>query len=61
MKVTGNSLGGFTELYAADSTSSLVISDYEKPSISGCVVLNVASRFQDPDYPSEDEEDEGND
>ena len=60
--VAGNSIGGFTALYAAaDATSSLLRSDSANPLISGCVLLNAAGRFRDPDSPSEDEEEEKED
>lgn len=42
--VAGNSLGGFTALYAASSSIAI-----EKNLINGCVLLNAAGRFKDPD------------
>lgn len=44
--ISGNSLGGFTALYAAST---------EKELINGCVLLNAAGRFRDPDAPPEPE------
>lgn len=41
--ISGNSLGGFTALYAAAK---------EKELINGCVLLNAAGRFKDPEEPS---------
>eukprot|EP00562_Extubocellulus_spinifer_P027902 CAMPEP_0178656962 /NCGR_PEP_ID=MMETSP0698-20121128/25109_1 /TAXON_ID=265572 /ORGANISM="Extubocellulus spinifer, Strain CCMP396" /LENGTH=371 /DNA_ID=CAMNT_0020299063 /DNA_START=20 /DNA_END=1133 /DNA_ORIENTATION=+ len=49
--VAGNSLGGFTSLYAAAHAS-----DREEDLIKGCVLLNAAGRFRDPDAPPDAEE-----
>ena len=49
--VAGNSLGGFTSLYAAAHAS-----DRDEDLIKGCVLLNAAGRFRDPDAPPEVEE-----
>eukprot|EP00586_Coscinodiscus_wailesii_P012458 CAMPEP_0172508094 /NCGR_PEP_ID=MMETSP1066-20121228/209172_1 /TAXON_ID=671091 /ORGANISM="Coscinodiscus wailesii, Strain CCMP2513" /LENGTH=292 /DNA_ID=CAMNT_0013285921 /DNA_START=231 /DNA_END=1110 /DNA_ORIENTATION=+ len=51
--VAGNSLGGFTALYAA---SSAEVKSY----IQGCILLNAAGRFRDPDAPNEVSTDEPN-
>jgi len=48
--VVGNSLGGFTALYAASSSAQS-----EKSLINGCVLLNAAGRFKNPDAPPEKE------
>lgn len=45
--ISGNSLGGFTALYAAAT---------EKEFINGCILLNAAGRFKDPDAPIEPQE-----
>ena len=42
--VAGNSLGGFTALYAASSPVAKA-----KELIKGCILLNAAGRFKDPD------------
>jgi pimeloyl-ACP methyl ester carboxylesterase len=39
--VAGNSLGGFTALYAASSSAAV-----EKNLIKGCILLNAAGRFR---------------
>lgn len=39
--VAGNSLGGFTALYAASNSD-----EYNKKLISGCILLNAAGRFK---------------
>jgi len=44
--VAGNSLGGFTALYASSSDS------LKKESlVNGCILLNAAGRFRDPNAP----------
>mmetsp|Transcript_54534 Transcript_54534/g.162932 ORF Transcript_54534/g.162932 Transcript_54534/m.162932 type:complete len:392 (-) Transcript_54534:81-1256(-) len=67
--VAGNSLGGFTALYAASTGtagSAAESEDAEKKKktkeeeeeeeslIKGCVLLNGAGRFRDPDAPAEE-------
>lgn len=47
--VAGNSLGGFTSLYASAHASDRDGEDLVK----GCVLLNAAGRFRDPDAPPE--------
>mmetsp|Transcript_19172 Transcript_19172/g.31818 ORF Transcript_19172/g.31818 Transcript_19172/m.31818 type:complete len:349 (-) Transcript_19172:66-1112(-) len=47
--VAGNSLGGFTALYASTV-------DEVKPLIKGCVLLNAAGRFKDPTAPVVEDE-----
>jgi len=46
--VAGNSLGGFTALYTS------TVQDLQ-PLIDGCVLLNGAGRFRDPNAPAVDE------
>lgn len=57
--VAGNSLGGFTALYAA-STGTTSDKDDIESLIKGCVLLNGAGRFRDPDAPDEDKVKEKN-
>lgn len=40
--IAGNSLGGYTALFAASS-------DELKPMVNGCILLNGAGRFRDPE------------
>ena len=47
--VAGNSLGGFTSLYATAYSGS----DGREDLIQGCVLLNGAGRFRDPNAPAE--------
>ena len=47
--VAGNSLGGFTSLYATAHSGD----DGREDLIKGCVLLNAAGRFRDPDAPAE--------
>lgn len=47
--LAGNSLGGFTALYASSANTELV---------EGCVLLNAAGRFQDPNSPNEARDEE---
>jgi pimeloyl-ACP methyl ester carboxylesterase len=47
--VAGNSIGGLTALYAAAT-------DEAKPLVNGCVLLNCAGQFRDPDAILEPEE-----
>ena len=47
--VAGNSIGGFTALYTAAS-------DEAKSLVNGCVLLNAAGKFRDPEIPEEPEE-----
>jgi len=49
--VAGNSLGGFTSLYAAAHSGA----DGRQDLVRGCVLLNAAGRFRDPDSASSDE------
>lgn len=52
--VAGNSLGGFTALYAASEATSSLRADETVPDVKGCVLLNAAGRFRDPDAPADD-------
>lgn len=45
--LAGNSLGGFTALYATSANTEMV---------KGCVLLNAAGRFKDPANPDADED-----
>jgi len=66
--VAGNSLGGFTALYAASGTTTTVCTNQENERlddnnhvqnlIKGCILLNGAGRFRDPEASSTDESDE---
>lgn len=60
--VAGNSLGGFTALYAASTgtTADKGVGEDVDSLIKGCVLLNGAGRFRDPDAPAEDEVKEKN-
>lgn len=49
--VAGNSIGGFTALYAAAA-----IDDRATPLFRGCVLLNAAGRFRDPESSPENTE-----
>jgi len=42
--IAGNSLGGYTAMYASSDTRI-------KDNVSGCVLLNAAGRFRDPEAP----------
>lgn len=48
--VAGNSLGGFTALYAASSSEAI-----KNKLINGCILLNGAGRFRDPSSPPSEE------
>lgn len=54
--VAGNSLGGFTALYTAASSMEKSRKNDETSLINGCVLLNGAGRFRNPDAPVADEE-----
>ena len=54
--VAGNSLGGFTALYTAASSMEKSRQKDETSLINGCVLLNGAGRFRNPDAPLVEEE-----
>lgn len=59
--VAGNSLGGFTALYAAaDSAAQAREEGGGEDLIAGCVLLNGAGRFRDPDAAPEPREEDKN-
>ncbi len=44
--IAGNSLGGYTAMYASSD-------DRIKDNVSGCILLNAAGRFRDPEVPDD--------